>query len=149
MVVLNKWDIRHASFESILQTFKYKFKFLQHVPIITASATSKRHIFQIKDKILEVHRHFSMRISTSTLNQVIAQATQKHPLPSDHGKIVRIYYSTQFASCPPQIALVMNRPKALHFSYKRYLTNTLRQKFGFLGTPIILLAKGKEDSLNP
>ncbi|GLH57737.1 ribosome biogenesis GTPase Der [Helicobacter ailurogastricus] len=149
VVVLNKWDIRHASFESILQTFKYKFKFLQHVPIITASATSKRHIFQIKDKILEVHRHFSMRISTSTLNQVIAQATQKHPLPSDHGKIVRIYYSTQFASCPPQIALVMNRPKALHFSYKRYLTNTLRQKFGFLGTPIILLAKGKEDSLNP
>ncbi|CRF46519.1 GTP-binding protein EngA [Helicobacter heilmannii] len=149
VVVLNKWDIRHASFENILQTFRHKFKFLQHAPIMTASAISKRHIPQIKDKILEVHRYFSMRISTSTLNRVINEATERHPLPSDHGKIVRIYYSTQFASCPPQIALVMNRPKALHFSYKRYLTNTLRAKFGFLGTPIILLAKGKEDAINP
>ncbi|WP_163533602.1 ribosome biogenesis GTPase Der [Helicobacter suis] len=147
IVVFNKWDIKHAIFETIVQDFKHKFKFLQYAPLLTASAASKRHILQIKDKILEVYRYFSMRISTSTLNQTIIEATEKHPLPSDHGKIVRIYYSTQFASCPPQIALVMNRPKALHFSYKRYLTNTLRAKFGFLGTPILLLARGKEETL--
>ncbi len=146
VVVFNKWDIRHARFEAIMQDFKRKFKFLHYAPTLTASALEQRHIEKIKDQILQVHTHFSKRIPTSMLNQIITQATQKHPLPSDHGKIVRIYYSTQFDSCPPQIALVMNRPKALHFSYKRYLTNTLREKFGFLGTPIILHARGKEDS---
>ncbi|WP_411683234.1 ribosome biogenesis GTPase Der [Helicobacter felis] len=144
VVVFNKWDIRHANFEAIMESFKHKFKFLHYAPTITASALDKRHIEKIKDKILEVYAHFCKRISTSTLNQVIAEATQKHPLPSDHGKIVRIYYGTQFASCPPQIALVMNRPKALHFSYKRYLINVLRQKFGFLGTPIILSTRDKK-----
>ncbi|TSA82391.1 ribosome biogenesis GTPase Der [Helicobacter mehlei] len=146
VVVFNKWDVRHARFEVIMQDFKRKFKFLHYAPTLTASALEQRHIEKIKDQILQVHAHFSKRIPTSALNQIITQATQKHPLPSDHGKIVRIYYSTQFASCPPQIALVMNRPKALHFSYKRYLTNTLREKFGFLGTPIVLHARGKEDS---
>ncbi|WP_104749657.1 ribosome biogenesis GTPase Der [Helicobacter cynogastricus] len=144
VVVFNKWDIRHANFEAIMENFKHKFKFLHYAPTITASALDKRHIEKIKDKILEVYAHFCKRIPTSTLNQVIAEATQKHPLPSDHGKIVRIYYGTQFASCPPQIALVMNRPKALHFSYKRYLINVLRQKFGFLGTPIILSTRDKK-----
>ncbi|WP_104758172.1 ribosome biogenesis GTPase Der [Helicobacter salomonis] len=144
VVVFNKWDIKHAKFEAIMENFTHKFKFLHYAPTITASALDKRHIEKIKDKILEVYAHFSKRISTSTLNQVITEATQKHPLPSDHGKIVRIYYSTQFASCPPQIALVMNRPKALHFSYKRYLVNVLRQKFGFLGTPIVLSTRDKK-----
>ncbi|MFC3848269.1 ribosome biogenesis GTPase Der [Helicobacter baculiformis] len=147
VVVLNKWDMRHASFETIIESFQHKFKFLHYAPVLTTSATSKRHIHALKDKILEVYEHFCMRISTSTLNQVITEATQRHPLPSDHGKIVRIYYSTQFNTSPPQIALVMNRPKALHFSYKRYLINTLRARFGFLGTPIILSARDKKQAI--
>ncbi len=144
VVVLHKWDIRHGEFETIMQDFKRKFKFLHYAPVLTTSAHQQRHIHALKDKILEVYEHFCKRIATSTLNQIIAQATQQHPLPSDHGKIVRIYYSTQFASSPPQIALVMNRPKALHFSYKRYLINTLRAHFGFLGTPIFLSARDKK-----
>lgn len=147
VVVLNKWDIKHASFEEIMSIFKRKFKFLQHAPVLTASALNKRHIQAIKDKIVEVYGYFCLRISTSTLNQIVIQATQKHPLPSDHGKIVRIYYSTQFATCPPRIALVMNRPEALHFSYRRYLINVLREKFTFLGTPVVLYAKGKDAPL--
>ncbi|WP_120944685.1 ribosome biogenesis GTPase Der [Helicobacter labacensis] len=146
VVALNKWDIRHGEFERVMQDFKRKFKFLHYAPVLTTSALDKRHIHALKDKIVEVYQHFCQRINTSTLNQVIAQATQQHPLPSDHGKIVRIYYSTQFASSPPQIALVMNRPKALHFSYKRYLINTLRARFGFLGTPIFLSTRAKKST---
>ncbi len=144
ILILNKWDIRYAPYEEIMATLKRKFRFLEYAPVITTSCLKARHIDEIKHKIIEVYECFSKRIPTSLLNSVITQATQKHPLPSDGGKLVKVYYATQFATKPPQISLVMNRPKALHFSYKRYLINTLRKEFNFLGTPLILNAKDKK-----
>ena len=144
IVVFHKWDIRSKEFDSRLEVYKRKFKFLEYAPIITASSTTHRHIKELKQKIIEVYQHFSLRIPTAKLNTCIQNALKKHPIPSDHGKIVRIYYATQFDSKPPKIALIMNRPNALHFSYKRYLINTLRQHFGFLGTPIIIEARSKK-----
>ncbi|PUD62713.1 ribosome biogenesis GTPase Der [Helicobacter pylori] len=146
ILILNKWDIRYAPYEEIMATLKRKFRFLEYAPIITASCLKARHIDEIKHKIIEVYECFSKRIPTSLLNSVIFQATQKHPLPSDGGKLVKVYYATQFATKPPQISLIMNRPKALHFSYKRYLINTLRKEFNFLGTPLILNAKDKKST---
>ncbi|RPF66772.1 ribosome biogenesis GTPase Der [Helicobacter pylori] len=146
ILILNKWDIRYAPYEEIMATLKRKFRFLEYAPVITTSCLKARHIDEIKHKIIEVYECFSKRIPTSLLNSVIAQATQKHPLPSDGGKLVKVYYATQFATKPPQISLVMNRPKALHFSYKRYLINTLRKEFNFLGTPLILNAKDKKSA---
>ncbi|MGL2545268.1 ribosome biogenesis GTPase Der [Helicobacter pylori] len=146
ILVLNKWDIRYAPYEEIMATLKRKFRFLEYAPIITTSCLKARHIDEIKHKIIEVYECFSKRIPTSLLNSVINQATQKHPLPSDGGKLVKVYYATQFATKPPQISLIMNRPKALHFSYKRYLINTLRKEFNFLGTPLILNAKDKKSA---
>ncbi|OOP88849.1 ribosome biogenesis GTPase Der [Helicobacter pylori] len=144
ILILNKWDIRYAPYEEIMATLKRKFRFLEYAPVITTSCLKARHIDEIKHKIIEVYECFSKRIPTSLLNSVISQATQKHPLPSDGGKLVKVYYATQFATKPPQISLIMNRPKALHFSYKRYLINTLRKEFNFLGTPLILNAKDKK-----
>ncbi len=146
ILVLNKWDIRYAPYEEIMATLKRKFRFLEYAPVITTSCLKARHIDEIKHKIIEVYECFSKRIPTSLLNSVIFQATQKHPLPSDGGKLVKVYYATQFATKPPQISLIMNRPKALHFSYKRYLINTLRKEFNFLGTPLILNAKDKKST---
>ncbi|WP_154500971.1 ribosome biogenesis GTPase Der [Helicobacter pylori] len=146
ILILNKWDIRYASYEEIMATLKRKFRFLEYAPVITTSCLKARHIDEIKHKIIEVYECFSKRIPTSLLNSVINQATQKHPLPSDGGKLVKVYYATQFATKPPQISLIMNRPKALHFSYKRYLINTLRKEFNFLGTPLILNAKDKKSA---
>ncbi len=146
ILILNKWDIRYAPYEEIMATLKRKFRFLEYAPVITTSCLKARHIDEIKHKIIEVYECFSKRIPTSLLNSVISQATQKHPLPSDGGKLVKVYYATQFATKPPQISLIMNRPKALHFSYKRYLINTLRKKFNFLGTPLILNAKDKKSA---
>ncbi|KNX46208.1 GTP-binding protein Der [Helicobacter pylori] len=146
ILILNKWDIRYAPYEEIMATLKRKFRFLEYAPVITTSCLKARHIDEIKHKIIEVYECFSKRIPTSLLNSVIAQATQKHPLPSDGGKLVKVYYATQFATKPPQISLIMNRPKALHFSYKRYLINTLRKEFNFLGTPLILNAKDKKSA---
>ncbi|WP_187851605.1 ribosome biogenesis GTPase Der [Helicobacter pylori] len=146
ILILNKWDIRYAPYEEIMATLKRKFRFLEYAPVITTSCLKARHIDEIKHKIIEVYECFSKRIPTSLLNSVIFQATQKHPLPSDGGKLVKVYYATQFATKPPQISLIMNRPKALHFSYKRYLINTLRKEFNFLGTPLILNAKDKKNA---
>ncbi|AFJ81485.1 GTP-binding protein EngA [Helicobacter pylori XZ274] len=146
ILILNKWDIRYAPYEEIMATLKRKFRFLEYAPVITTSCLKTRHIDEIKHKIIEVYECFSKRIPTSLLNSVINQATQKHPLPSDGGKLVKVYYATQFATKPPQISLIMNRPKALHFSYKRYLINTLRKEFNFLGTPLILNAKDKKSA---
>ncbi len=146
ILILNKWDIRYAPYEEIMAVLKRKFRFLEYAPVITTSCLKTHHIEEIKHKIIEVYECFSKRIPTSLLNSVISQATQKHPLPSDGGKLVKVYYATQFATKPPQISLVMNRPKALHFSYKRYLINTLRKEFNFLGTPLILNAKDKKSA---
>lgn len=141
IVVLNKWDIAHKDFKAIMQDFKLRFKFLEYAPLLTISAKNGRHIEKLEGEILRVYQNFSFRIPTSKLNQVIKEATKRHLLPSDHGKIVKIYYATQFETKPPQIALVMNRPNSLHFTYKRYLANVLRKHFDFSGTRILFVAK--------
>ncbi|QOQ97481.1 ribosome biogenesis GTPase Der [Helicobacter winghamensis] len=145
IVVFNKWDIAHKDFKGIMEDFKLRFKFLEYAPILTISAKNGRHIQKLEEEILRVYANFSFRIPTAKLNAVIKEATMRHPLPSDHGKIVKIYYATQFESKPPQIALIMNRPNSLHFSYKRYLVNFLRERFDFSGTRVIFIARGKND----
>lgn len=146
IIVLNKWDIRIAEYKEIIATLEHKMKFLKYAPVLTISALNKRHIKELKQKILQVYQNFSYRIPTSKLNDTILEATRRHPLPSDHGKLVRIYYATQYDTCPPRISLVMNRPKSLHFSYKRYLVNHLRSHFDFEGTPIIITPRDKKNA---
>ena len=143
IVLWNKWDIKYADFASIQAEFARKFRFLEYAPTITISAKNKRHISELKDKILEVYQNFSLRIKTAKLNEVIAKALQNHAIPSDKGRLVKIYYATQYSSKPPQIALICNRPKSIHFSYKRYLINVLRDEFGLSGVPIVLDFKDK------
>lgn len=146
IIVLNKWDIRIAEYKEIIATLEHKMKFLKYAPVLTISALNKRHTKELKQKILQVYQNFSYRIPTSKLNDTILEATRRHPLPSDHGKLVRIYYATQYDTCPPRISLVMNRPKSLHFSYKRYLVNHLRSHFDFEGTPIIITPRDKKNA---
>lgn len=143
IVVLNKWDKAHTSFKQIMQEYKHRFAFLHFAPTITLSALNGRNIAKLKAEILKVYERLTYRIPTSSLNEVIAKATARHHIPSDHGKIVKIYYATQYATCPPQIALISNRPESLHFSYKRYIINTLREHFDFEGVPLFLSARNK------
>ena len=93
---------------------------------------------------MRVWENFNRRIPTATLNSHLKIATQKHPIPSDKGKIIKVYYATQVDCAPPTIMLSMNRPRALHFSYKRYLVNYFRANFDFSGVPIVILTKGRE-----
>lgn len=145
IVVLNKWDKRHKEFKEIMAEFKYRFSFLSFAPVMTLSALNGRNIEKLKQEILRVYERFSYRIPTSVLNECVEKATNAHHIPSDHGKIVKIYYATQYATHPPQIALVSNRPQSLHFSYKRYIINVLREYFDFEGVPLLLSVRGKNN----
>ena len=150
IIVLNKWDIRLENYKESIDEIKDRFKFLAFAPIITVSALSKQRVSKIKDLILNVYENYKRRIPTSKLNELIKKATVRHQLPADKTKRVKIYFATQYDVKPPKIALVMNRPKALHFSYKRYLTNKLREAFELDGTPVLIYprAKGEKDESN-
>ena len=144
IIVLNKWDKAKYSYEESVQKVRDRFKFLSFAPIITVSALTKKRVHKIYELIDRVYENYTRRIPTSKLNELIKFANQKHHLPSDMGKLVKIYFATQFDIKPPRIALIMNRPKALHFSYKRYLINMLRKYYDFEGTPIIIEPKSKK-----
>ena len=143
IIVLNKWDKNMDEFKKIEILIRDKFKFLYYAPIIAVSAKTKRSIDKLKDELINIYNNYSQRISTSILNQTIEKAVIRHALPSPNGALLRIYYVTQFEVKPPRISLVMNKPKLLHFSYKRYLINFLRKSIDFRGTPIHIVARGK------
>ncbi len=148
IIVLNKWDNPLKDYDETIAEVKHRFKFLSYAPIITVSALTKQRVVKIKDLILEVFENYSQRIPTSRLNEIIKDATIKHQIPSDHSKVVRIYFATQYQTKPPRIALVMNKPRSLHFSYKRYLANTLREHFKLEGTPVLIYTRGKGERDN-
>ncbi len=147
IIVLNKWDENMDTFQKIEEEIRRRFRFLSYAPIIAVSAKTGRSIERLKDKIVEIHDNYTQRIPTSQLNRVIEEAVSRHSLPSPNGVYLRIYYTTQFSSKPPRIALVMNKPNLLHFTYKRYLINFLRENFNFEGTPIHVIARGKNDKM--
>lgn len=149
IIVLNKWDENMETFEKTLKEVRRRFKFLYYAPAVAVSAKTGRSVDKLKDKILQIFENYSKRVPTSVLNETIEQAIRRHSLPSPNGNYLRIYYSTQFEQKPPRIALIMNKPQFLHFSYKRYLINFLRDHIDFEGTPIHLVARKKGERADP
>jgi len=142
VIVLNKWDIaKREDHDKIIKEVRDRFKFLAYAPILTLSAKSGQRVDKLHDIILEINENYSQRITTSRLNEVVEKALRRHTLPSMHGQVIRIFYATQYETRPPKIAIVMNKPKGLHFTYRRYLTNKLREAFNFTGTPLLFKAK--------
>ncbi|MDD5158050.1 ribosome biogenesis GTPase Der [Sulfurimonas sp.] len=142
IIVLNKWDIaQREDYDKIIENVRDRFKFLAYAPIITLSANTHRRVDKLYDMILQINENYSQRIKTSELNVVMEKALRRHQLPSMRGQVIRVYYATQYETRPPKIAIVMNKPRGLHFTYRRYLTNQLREAFNFSGTPVLFKAK--------
>lgn len=146
IVVLNKWDEKFDSYEKIVEEYKRRFVFLTYAPYVAVSSKTGRNIDKLKDTIIEVYQSYALRISTSKLNATIEEATRRHSLPAYRGKKLKIYYATQYDSKPIKISLVMNKPEGLHFSYKRYLTNFLREKYNIVGAPVLFFPRAKGDT---
>jgi len=144
IIILNKWDIaKREDHDKIIKEIRDRFKFLAYAPILTLSALTHQRVDKLHDMILEINENYSQRISTSKVNEVIERALRRHTLPSVSGQVIRIYYATQYETRPPKIAIVMNKPSGLHFTYRRYLTNKMREAFNFTGTPLLFKAKKK------
>ena len=123
---------------------KGELGFLQFAPILFASALTKQRIHRLADMLKFVSEQQYRRVSTGTLNQLLQDAQTVNPVPSRNGRIPKIYYMTQASVKPPTFILFVNEPELIHFSYMRFLENRLRESFGFEGTPIRLVLRGKK-----
>jgi len=139
LIVLNKWDIHkddEETYTKAVEDIRDELKFLHYAPLITISAKTGLRVHKILDEIVDIYGRYKQRIPTSTLNEVLKYAINRHHVPSVNGGVIKIKFATQYETKPPKIAIIMNRPDGLHFSYKRYLANIFREKFDFVGVPL-------------
>ncbi len=145
VVLVNKWDAMPKdgqTMELYSQQVRQALNFMDYVPLLFISAKTGQRVDQILPLALRVQEERLARISTSHLNKILLEAQDAVPPPTHAGRQLKIYYASQVRVDPPTFVLHVNDAKLLHFSYQRYLENRLRAVYGFLGTPIRILAEG-------
>ena len=139
--VLNKWDLVEKE-RNILNKFsdelRYESRFLQFAPIITISAKTGQRVKKMFPLIQTLYQQYTFEIGTSQINRIIEHAIQKTPPPLYRGRPIKFMYTTQISHAPPSFVSFVNYPKAVHFSYHRYLLNQIREATGLDKTPIFL-----------
>ncbi len=150
--VVNKWDIPEKDNSTLgiyVDKVRTGFKYLAYAPIVFVSAKSGQRIGRIITTVDEVMEQYSRRVTTSDLNRVFSEATEAHHAPLAHGRRVKFYFATQVGTRPPAFVIFTNQPDSIHFSYERYLTNRFREAFGFNGTPLRLMFRGRDKNASP
>jgi GTP-binding protein len=148
IIAVNKWDLvpketnTMRDFERVLRA---ELQFLSYAPIIFISAMTGQRLYSLLDLSLDVNEARSMRIPTGRFNEILQDAMAMNQPPSDKGVRLKIFYGSQVQVNPPVFVLHVNRKDLLHFSYERYLENRIRQEYGFMGTPIMLIAKERDE----
>ena len=150
IICVNKWDLVNKSTNTMSEFTKKirnEYKFLDYAPVIYLSALKKQRLDTLFDALEMVHEAYYTRIQTSVLNEVLQDAQIMNQAPDFNGGRLKIYFGSQVDVAPPCIVLFVNNPDFMHFSYKRYIDNRLRETFNFEGTPINIqtrMKKGKE-----
>jgi GTPase len=148
VVIVNKWDlVEKDSFtmEEFTRKIRADLNFMDYVPLLFISAKTGQRVDQVLPMALQVQEERLARLTTSKINEVIHKAQDAHPHPSHAGRQLKMYYGTQVRSDPPTFMIYVNDPKLMHFSYVRYLENQIRAEYGFLGTPIRIVTKGRRE----
>ena len=148
IIAINKWDEyekENGTLEQYTKDVYNKLAYLSYAPIIFISAKTGQRVEKIFNLINEVANNNAFRISTSNLNELLAEAVAMVQPPTDKGRRLKIFYMTQVGTKPPTFAVFVNSKKLFHFSYERYLVNKLREEYGFKGTPIRMLVREKID----
>jgi GTPase len=141
VLVINKWDLVEKDDRTVgrfVERARETFDFVPYAPIVFTSAETGQRVTQIIDVALTVIAERTRRVPTGELNRLIKDLINRHPPASRPGKWVKFYYATQAAVEPPTFVIFTNEPENVHFSYRRYIENNLREEYGFLGTPIVL-----------
>lgn len=147
VIVVNKWDTVEPDDQAMRkfeQKIREEFQFLDYAPVVFLSAKTKKRLHTLIPMIKLASENHVRRIPTSILNDVIMDALALNPPPSVKGKQLKIFYITQVAVKPPAFAVFVNDPELMHFSYKRFLTNQIRDAFDFTGTPIHILVRKRQ-----
>lgn len=150
VVLVNKWDTivkDNQTTEDYTLHVRRELNFMDYVPMLFISAKTGQRVDQVLPTALRVQEERMARISTAMLNRVLRDAQDAHPAPSHAGRQLKIYYGSQVRVDPPTFVLHVNDTKLFHFSYRRYLENQFRETYGFIGTPIKIVAKGHREPL--
>jgi GTPase len=142
VLVVNKWDLVEKDSNTLAQftaKLREELNFIPYVSFLFISAKFGQRTNKVLPAALTVAAERTRRIPTGPLNKLVKEATTAHPPPSKPGKWVKFFYATQAETSPPTFVFFVNDAEAVHFSYKRYLENQLREAFGFEGTPIRLI----------
>ena len=148
IIVVNKWDEYEketGSLEAYKKEIYNKLSYLFYAPIIFISAKTGQRVHKLFDLINSVNEKNSIRVSTSTLNQVINEAIAIVQPPTDKGKRLKIFYGTQASTKPPTFVIFVNNKELFHFSYERYLVNQIRKEFALEGTPVRIIVREKNE----
>ena len=146
VIVVNKWDAvakDTKTMDNFTKGVREGISYMTYAPVLYISALTGLRVDRIFETVNAVANQNAMRISTGTLNSILADATARVQPPTDKGRRLKVYYITQSGVKPPTFVLFCNSAKLFHFSYQRYLENQLRAVFGFEGTPIKLIIRQK------
>lgn len=147
VLVVNKWDAVEKdskTMQKFTKKIRESFKYLDYARIAYVSALKKQRTNTLFALIDEAYENNHKRVATSVFNDVLVDAQLMNPTSNFQGGRLKIYYGSQVAVTPPTFVLSVNDPKYLHFSYKRYLENRIRDAFGFEGTPIHIICRKRD-----
>jgi GTP-binding protein len=144
VLVVNKWDLAvNQDMVESNQNIRKRLKFLSYAPLVYTSAKFGEGVDRVLPEAFEVYQERQKRIPTTEVNNVVQQAVAAHNLPRKGTKQLKILYATQAEVNPPTFVFFVNDPRLIHFSYRHYLENKLRQSFGFAGTPLRFVFKAR------
>lgn len=151
VIVVNKWDLieketgTQAEYEKKVRA---QLAYMTYAPVVFISAKTGLRVDTLYDVIKQVYAASTTRITTGTLNAILAEATARVQPPTDKGRRLKVYYMTQVGIQPPAFVCFCNDARLFHFSYLRYLENKIREVFGLQGTPIrmIVRQRGERES---
>ncbi len=147
VIAVNKWDLvedkTDRTFDQYVEWIRNDVPFLDFAPIVSISAKTGQRVGRVLEAAIDIWGERRKRISTGELNRVLSAATERTPPPPVRGHRPKLFYATQAAVAPPTFVFFASDASAVHFSYRRYLENRLRETFGFDGTPIRLVFRDR------
>ncbi len=146
VVLVNKWDAIEKDSDTMVDYTRHireELNFIDYVPVLFISAKTGQRVDQVLPLALKVQEERLARLTTGQLNRILQNAQDRHAATSSSGKSLRMYYGTQVRSDPPTFMIYVNDPKLAHFSYIRYLENSIRKEYAFTGTPIRIVMKAR------
>lgn len=148
IIAINKWDLvekDNNTVKEFTEKVKAEMPFLDYAPIVTISALTGKRTLDVISQVEIINEEYNKKISTGILNQVLADMVAQNPVPTRKGRAVKINYATQVSVAPPKFVFFSNNPELVHFSYKRYIENKLREYFGYEGCPIDIVFNRKNE----